>query len=75
MNEELETQDKQLEGLQDHTSKTLGDLKEVESTTRRDFKLRDDAGVSCPSLELMCAPMGCMLHWYSWLVDMAYAQC
>lgn len=44
MNEELETQDKQLEGLQDHAGRTLDDLRDVESTTRRDFKLREDQG-------------------------------
>ena len=44
MNEELESQDKQLADLQDHAEKTLNDINEVEATTRRDFKLREDAG-------------------------------
>ena len=47
MNEELEAQDKQLEGLQDHAGRTLNDLQEVEATTRRDFKLREDQGAPC----------------------------
>ena len=44
MNEELESQDKQLSDLQDHAEKTLNDINEVEATTRRDFKLREAEG-------------------------------
>ena len=44
MNEELESQDRQLSDLQDHAEKTLNDINEVEATTRRDFKLREAEG-------------------------------
>ena len=44
MNEELESQDKQLEDLQGHAETTLNNINEVEATTRRDFKLREAEG-------------------------------